>query len=55
MADNRRTVTDNNNDVVRWTYDNANQPIPARARRQLFIDHQIMQLPGDFADAGGAG
>ena len=55
MGDNRRTVTENNKDVVTWTYDNANQPIPARPRRQLFADHQITQLPGDFADALGGG
>ena len=55
MAHNRCTVTQNNNDMVTRTYDNANQPIPARAGRRLFIDYQIIQLPGDFADAGGAG
>ena len=25
MAGNRRTATENNNDAVTWTYDNANQ------------------------------
>ncbi len=54
MAGNRCTVTENNNDVVTWTYDNANQPIPVRAGHRLFIDYEVIQLPGDFADAGGA-